>query len=287
MKNVNDIYRHAMLDNALLLMRAAVNARREEHLIYLLGASRVGKTSLLRLLCDHFEKTDHAYVRFEAPSKLNAQYSWKPFLIQFLDALGHPLANLGSRRTSHELLDQIYTRIQYKGIKTVIIDDADFLASTESRKQLNENLQNMKKFVNHTRVKFIYAGTGELQRIATLEAQGILRSSTIYLEPYSIKRKTECSVFRQCVVRLNKKLLVPLEDKLLKNPKILHEYSMGCIGVLWEILMSAESIAKEKGTTEITSEIIEYYCRGENAFGKSQREINRIRQVRQGGYCEG
>ena len=233
-------------------------------MIYLIGVSRVGKTTLQEDLIRHLPNDwKQSVVRFEAPPKMTNQFTFKPLLLRYLEQLGDPFVEAMirsyKRATNYELIQLIVKRIEKKRIRLVIIDEADIFASVRSDSQAYENLQFLKSLVNVTRVPHIFAGTPELGEFLSMEGQVINRSHVITLAPYNGTNKTHVSIFLQALREFEKDLETPVCEKLKEDPAALFKATNGCVGALKELLIRMDAMAIGHEQPTISSELIERF----------------------------
>jgi hypothetical protein len=257
-------FKHDKYNKALKSLLALVKADLPQFMIYLIGVSRVGKTTLQKDLLKHlpsdwFEKV----LRFEAPPKMTTQFTFKPFLLRYLEQLGDPFVEAMirsyKRATNYELIELIVKRIEKKGIRLVIIDEADLFVTARGDAQAYENLQFLKSLVNVTGIPHIFAGTPELGEFLSMEGQVINRSHVITLAPYSGTNKTHVSIFLQALREFEKDLETPVCEKLKEDPVAIFKATNGCVGALKELLIRMDAMAIGHEQPTITSELIERF----------------------------
>jgi len=257
-------YKHANYHRALKTLMALVKADLSQFMIFIIGVSRVGKSTLQRDLIHHLPKEwREKIIRFEAPPKMTSQFTFKPFLLRYLDQLGDPFCMLQlrsyKRMRNHELIDMIVKRIKQKGIRLVIIDEADLFVSVRGLAQAYENLQFLKSLVNITGIPHVFAGTPDLGEFLSMEGQVINRSHVVKLAPYSYENDTHVKIFLQALNVFEKKIQVPISKSLKKDPKLLFKVTNGCIGALKELLVRMEAMAIGHDQDEISPALIEMF----------------------------
>jgi len=263
-RKMKKTYKHDKYNKALTTLLALVKADLPQFMIYIIGVSRVGKTTLQKdLIRELSGEWRQKIIRFEAPPKMTTQFTFKPFLLRYLAHLGDPFAlnvNRSYRRMkNNELVDLIVKRIKQFGIKLVIIDEADLFVSARGLSQAYENLQFLKSLVNITEIPHIFAGTPELGEFLAMEGQVINRSHVVQLAPYSLKNSTHVGIFLQILAEFEKDLSIPVATDLKKRPVILFEATNGCVGALKELLVRMEALALAHGLKEISAQLIELF----------------------------
>lgn len=257
-------YKHDKYNKALKTVLALVKADLPQFMIYIIGVSRVGKTTLQHDIIHHLPREwKQRVIRFEAPPKMTTQFTFKPFLLRYLDFLGDPFASAMNRSykrmKNHELIDLIVKRIRQKGIKLVIIDEADLFVTVRGLAQAYENLQFLKSLVNITGIPHVFAGTQELGEFLAMEGQVINRSHVVQLAPYDQNNKQHVQIFSQTLREFEKGLSIPVAADLKRNTTVLFEATNGCVGALKELLVRMEAMAVAHGEKQITAALIERF----------------------------
>lgn len=258
------MYPHDKYVKAMSSIKAALRAQLSQMMLFLIGASRVGKTTLIRELLDQLpEGYEGKVIHFEAPPKMTSSFTFKPYLLTCLRHLGDPFAalktNSYSRMTNFDLMDLIVARIRQHGVRLVIVDEADVFASSRSGAQNYENLQFLKSIVNLTGVPHLFVGTPVLGNFMTMEAQVVNRSHVVRLAPYDAENPNHVKIFMQLALDFEKELLVPIDISVKANPYYLFEATNGCVGALKEMLQKLQLVALEHELPTITGPLIQNF----------------------------
>jgi hypothetical protein len=257
----NKIYQHDKYVKAFKSIRALVTADLGQFMIFLIGVSRVGKTTLQEDLLKSLPRDwDGKVVRFEAPPKMTAQFSIRPFLLRYLEHIGDPFSALRvrsyARMKTHELIELIVRRIRQKGVKLVIVDESDLFVTVRGDAQAYENLQFLKSLVNITGIPHLFAGTPPLAEFLAMEGQVINRSHVVRLTPYNYDNDEHVKIYLQVLKKFEKSLTVPLNQELKKDPIVLFQATNGCIGALKELLVRMEAMAIAHEQDTISAQLI-------------------------------
>lgn len=258
------IYLHDKYLKALNSILAVLGADLTQFMIFIIGVSRVGKTTIQHDLMQRVPASwQGKIVRFEAPPKMTSQFTFKPFLLRYLEHLGDPFSVLSNtsykRMTNYNLIDLIVQRIRQKDVKLVIIDEADLFVTVRGQAQAFENLQFLKSLVNITGIPHIFAGTPALGEFLSMEAQVINRSHVVRLSPYSYHIPEHVKIFIQILNEFERSIETPIDPELKTTPALLFQVTSGCVGALWELLMRMDAIAKINNLKVITSKLIEKF----------------------------
>jgi len=257
-----DIYQHDKYTKALHSILAVLRADLNQFLIFVIGVSRVGKSTLLQELIERLpESYNGKVIYFETPPKMTAQFSLKPFLLRYLEFLGDPFSTLNyrsyNRMTTHELISLIVKRIKQQGIKLVMIDEADLFVTVRRNMQAFENLQFLKSLTNITGIPHVLAGTPSLGQFLGMEGQVINRSHVVRLAPYSAYNKDHVKIYLQVLREFEQQLKTPIDPELKTNPMPLFVATNGCVGALKELLARMDVLAEEFEQEVITAQLIE------------------------------
>jgi hypothetical protein len=262
-KMTDKTYKHDKYDKALKSLLALVNANLPQFMIFLIGVSRVGKTTLLEDLIKGLSIWKEMVLRFEAPPKMTTQFTFKPFLLRYLEQLGDPFVDpmirSYKRMKNYELIQLIVKRIRQRGIRLVIIDEADLFVSVRGASQAYENLQFLKSLVNITGIPHLFAGTPELGEFLSMEGQVINRSHVVSLSPYNPENKAHVKIFLQTLREFEKGLSTPVCLELKNEPTALFQATNGCIGALKELLVRMDAMAIAHDQPIISAELIERF----------------------------
>lgn len=260
----NTIIAHDKYAKALTTLTAFATAELQQFMVFLIEISRVGKTTLLLELLKRLPSEFRSKViRFECPPKMTAQFTIKPFLLRYLEHLGDPFSVLRpksyQRMKNDELINLITQRIKQKGIRLVVIDEADLFVTVRGHAQAYENLQFLKSLVNISGIPHVFAGTPPLAEFLSMEGQIINRSHVIKLSPYNLNDRTHQKIFLQILSRFEKELQLPLSVELKQNPEVLFSATNGCIGALKELLVRIEVLALAHDQKAITEPLIKTF----------------------------
>lgn len=259
-----EIYPHDKYIKARNSILAVLGADLTQFMIFIIGVSRVGKTTIQEDVIRRVPASwEGKVVRFEAPPKMTPQFTFKPFLLRYLEHLGDPFSVLGNtsykRMTNYDLIDLIVRRIRQKGVKLVMVDEADLFVTVRGQAQAFENLQFLKSLVNITGIPHIFAGTPALAEFLSMEGQVINRSHVVRLAPYSYHNAEHVKIFIQILNQFEKATETPMDPKLKVDPAVLFKVTNGCVGALRELLIRMDAIARMNKLKLITAELIENF----------------------------
>jgi hypothetical protein len=243
-------------------------------LLGVFGPPGVGKTKTSELvenaLAHHFkaalEQDAHVIpvVSVEAPPAINHEFPWREFLKELLLALGEPAVDRlidvealsgaapprairPARLGTSELLRISIKRFRDRGVKVLLVDEAQHMAAAPGLQQLRENLDVLKGFANKTGVRVILFGTYELLDFHRASAQLARRMQEVHFPRYRWSVPAERAAFEQ-VARAMLETIDRLDEETIAGSiEACYERSLGCVGELRNWLVRAEHEFRSSG----------------------------------------
>lgn len=235
--------------------------RRPGTMVLVIGPSRVGKTTLIRLLEEQLlakSKTlmasDPGFIPFAsitASGSDTSRFEWSEYYRAVLRALHDPFVDgKVARIRTKELREAMETALLERKPLAIIADEAHHLAEAASGSRLQSQLNHLKHFENATGVSHILVGTYEMRPFRKVNAQLACRSVDVHFSRYDAALDQDAQTFRSVVWALQRQLPVEKEPKLLEHWEFLYARSIGCIGLLKMHLNRALNLAlTEKAKT--------------------------------------
>lgn len=138
-------------------------------------------------------------------------------------------------------LRQVYEdAIAQRGVRTILLDEAQHLLKVSSGTSLIDQLDWLKSMTNTTGVLHVLIGTYELLALRNLSGQTARRGLEIHFPRYQFQHEPDQRDFQGVLLTLLKQ--VPLEvdqEALLQQWPYFYERSIGCVGVLKDWLVRA------------------------------------------------
>jgi hypothetical protein len=238
--------------------------RRPGTMVLGIGPSRVGKTTLIRLLEERLlayakaqmqrDPTFIPLVSITAPEPGSGRFDWIDFYKPVLRQLGNPFVDSDTARIPtrqmREALEAAY--LERKPL-AIIVDEAHHLAKVRSGRRLQDHLDHLKYFENLTGVSHILVGTYEMRPFRKVNPQLACRSVDVHFPRYDLTKEEDCQIFRSVLWALQRQLPVEEEPLLAEQHwEMLYARSIGCIGLLKLHLNRALALALGEGAKTVT-----------------------------------
>lgn len=261
---------HPRLQEALETIIQAVcppgeetNTRRPGTMLLVIGPSRVGKTTLIRLLeeqlllkSEALMASDPSFMPFAsilaAGSGAN-RFEWAEYYRAVLCALCDPFVDgKVARIRARELREAMETALKERKPLAIIVDEAHHLAEAARGSRLQSQLNHLKHFENATGVSHILVGTYEMRPFRKANAQLACRSVDVHFPRYDAAIGAEAHMFQSIVWALQRQLPVEKEPELLEHWEFLYARSIGCVGLLKMHLNRALNLALAEQAKTVT-----------------------------------
>jgi AAA domain len=173
---------------------------------------------------------------------------------------GHkPDRGKGAKFHDSSELRHIYeAALQRRGVRTIILDEAQHLLKLASGIKLIDQLDWLKSMTNTTGVLHILTGTYELLAMRKLNGQTARRGLELHFPRYHYQHQPDQEAFQRALVTLLSQ--VPLEtdiDALAQYWPYFYERSIGCIGVLKDWLVRAVAATMAEGSDKLMLERVQ------------------------------
>ncbi len=266
---------HPHLSEAVLSVRHAICMPGDESpyrrigcMVLVMGPSRVGKTTLIRLLEEdllrHAQtrmREDPGYIPFVSittDGSGTGRFDWKDYYLAVLRQLRDPFLQVKKSLTStRDLREATEEALLHRKTEVIIVDEAHHLAKARSGRRLQDHLDHLKYFENKTGVSHVLVGTYEMRPFRTVNAQLACRSIDVHFARYNATQEHERAIFKSVLWALQRQLPVEREPAdLLREWEWLYARSLGCVGLLKQHLNQALGLAlAEKAETVTTTHL--------------------------------
>ncbi len=239
------------------------STRRPGTMVLLIGPSRVGKTTLIRLLEERLLALSKAYMQ-ASPSFIpfasitasgpgTSRFEWAEYYRAVLRALHDPFVDgKVARIRARELREAMETALCKRQPLAIIVDEAHHLAEAARGSRLQSQLNHLKHFENATGVSHILVGTYEMRPFRKVNAQLACRSVDVHFPRYDATIDSDAQMFRSVLWALQRQLPVPEEPHLVEHWEFLYARSIGCIGLVKLHLNRALNVALSEGARTVT-----------------------------------
>jgi hypothetical protein len=273
---------HPLLKDAYERLRNAIREPAGSPLIFVVGPTGVGKTTLRQRIegkiieeVSPTLKTDPGripIVSVEAPGPGHGNWNWRDHYKRILEAMDEPQID---KKTNPDRWDKNYKAgirlpnspnvveadlrraveqaLRYRQPMAVLVDEAQHMAKMASGRKMQDQLDCIKSLANMTDTVYVLIGTYELLDFRNLSAQLSRRSYDIHFRRYWANCEKEVNAFQNIVLTFERYLPLKDESNLVQHWEYLYERSIGCIGVLRNWLLRAlNHVLKEKCKEAIT-----------------------------------
>jgi AAA domain-containing protein len=233
-------------------------------MVLVIGPSRVGKTTLIRLLEQELlqragerllrEPAHRPFVSISATGPGSGRFDWIDYYTAVLRQVNNPfLDRKPSAIRVRDMREAMEEALIQHHPYAVIVDEAHHLAKAASGRTLQDQLDHLKDLENRTGVCHVLVGTYEMRRFRTVTPQLAGRSVDVHFRRYDATKKEEREEFRSVLWALQRQLPVEVEPLLAEQHwEMLYARSIGCIGLLKLHLIRALALALTENTQTIT-----------------------------------
>ena len=252
---------HPLLQEALETTLQAIcppgegaSVRRPGTMVLVIGPSRVGKTTLIRLLEERLLAksralmvSDPSFIPFAsilAAGSDTGRFEWGEYYRAVLRAFHDPFVDgKVARIRTRELREAMETALGARKPLAIIVDEAHHLAAAARGSRLQSQLNHLKHFENATGVSHLLVGTYDMRPFRKVNAQLACRSVDVHFRRYDATIGSDAHVFQSVVWALQRQLPVEQEPPLVDHWEFLYARSIGCIGLLKMHLNRALNLA--------------------------------------------
>lgn len=271
---------HPRLKEADAALKRAIQEPAGGSLIFVLGPTGVGKTTL-RLRVEHYLKEAFLteakedvgripVVAVEAVAPDSGNFSWKDYYQRALRALDEPLLrhkiNYGDpdvppagKAAGSELRYALEQALRFRRPAAMMIDEAQHLTKMASGRRLADQLDSLKSLASLTGCLHVLIGTYELLPCRNLSAQLSRRSIDIHFRRYQSSDVNDVETFQRVLFSFQRQLPLAEEPQLWRDWEYCYARSIGCVGLLKDWLTRGLAAALEEGATTLTRKHLEQH----------------------------
>src|SRR6266700_3907267 len=220
------------------------STRRPGTMVLVIGPSRVGKTTLMRLLEERLltksralMASDPSFIPFAsilAAGSDTGRFEWGEYYRAVLRAFHDPFVDgKVARIRTRELREAMETALGARKPLAIIVDEAHHLAAAARGSRLQSQLNHLKHFENATGVSHLLVGTYDMRPFRKVNAQLACRSVDVHFPRYDLMKEEDCQVFQSVLWALQRQMPIEEEPQLVERHwEFLYARSIGCIGLL-------------------------------------------------------
>ncbi len=236
---VNYTMTHPILEQVAKKLLLTLYQAGGPSLIFLLGSTGVGKTTLLRFIVQSVYKkalnkmkSDKGYIPIAGIISVSpefSQFDWQDFYIRGLRALQEPLIGYKTNRDRRFAFEDA---LQNRHSDYFYIDEAQEFRKVPSGRKLRDQTDCLKSISNISKVKFLLVGTYEAETLLDQSDQLTRRSVNIHFPRYTIKNEKEIKTFKGLINSLTCHLPLAEQSDLTSHYDYIYERSLGCFGIM-------------------------------------------------------
>ena len=253
--------RHPKLDAVLEQIHPLLMPHSESNIVYIVGATGTGKSTLSRYALSHFY--DHyadvaasdisaiPVANVEAYCDGDTRHGFRGLYEDLRTALqepapdrktfieeadGHMILRPARRMTIRQLRTLVEKGLKRRRTKVVVIDEAYHLLKFAKDSAVMDTL---KSLANTTGTKLVLVGSFDLFSLVESHAQVARRSAFVHFERYRPERSEDCTAFMKIVLSLQEKWPLPDVPNFVAIWDELMTISLGCVGLLKSFLLDA------------------------------------------------
>ncbi len=278
---------HPFLEKADAKVRSTLREPGGASLIFIIGPTGVGKTTLLtfieqRLLTyaqqQLLQDPDHVpVIKLDAMAPSARQFRWPDFYTRALMAVSEPLIDYKvERRAVLPVFNERMGRhvpprlvgdaaalqrsweqvLKYRRPEAILIDEAHHFAKTAGGNRLEDQLDHVKSLAIATKTIHILAGTYDLLLFRNLNAELSRRSIDVHFPRHEATNPEERKAFQRALSTFQRQLPLEKAPNLVQQWEICYAHTVGCVGLLKDWLTQALSEALETGAKTISPSLL-------------------------------
>ena len=218
-------------------------------LIFVFGPTGVGKSTLLKRVTQKLlqealpiMEIDKGYVPIagvEIKTPEDSNFDWNDFYVRALMAFDEPMIEKKINRTGarSKLRLALESALRNRHPDAFYIDEAQNFGKVASGRKLQDQTDCIKSLANLAQTRFILCGIYELLPLRNLSGQLCRRSHSIHFPRYLADSEQDLKAFRSALLTLQNHLPLPEPPDLVGHWEFCYERSIGCIGILKELLL--------------------------------------------------
>lgn len=286
--------KHPLLSIAYDELWCAIRDSEPGSIIFLLGPTGVGKSTLLgrlearlteAVLADLGQDTERLpVVKVQLLAPITGSFDWKDYFKELLSEMEEPLVDykediealqqvrLGNRegiRSNRRLLDDdragirslrfaSFQTLRHRRPLAVLIDDAQHFGIVSSGRRLVDQLNAVKTQVDKSLITHVLCGTYELNPLRNLNGQLSRRSFDVHFRRYHAEDEAQRDEFVNVLYTFQQHMPLLKTPDLISRWDYFYERSIGCVGVLKDWLTRSLALAIRDKSVTLTFKHVEH-----------------------------
>ncbi len=162
---------------------------------------------------------------------------------------------------SPELRHALEEALVRRGVRAVIVDEAQHLMKVASGAKLLDQLDWIKSMTNVTNVVHVLVGTYDLLDFRNLNGQAARRGHDLHFPRYQFQHKADRKAFQGALHALLQQIPLDMDiQDLMNHWYYFYERSIGCVGVLKDWLVRAVASSLRASTRTLTLAHLEQHA---------------------------
>ncbi len=308
--------RHLAYENSRAQLRRALDDHRPGHMVFLIGPSGAGKTTMRTSVMQEMFGDPAYWGRGKIPAieqfalLVNQSYfSSKDFVRELLSELHDPslewllrdssisaakLSQIQSQlKITHELWDnlrplkgtegEMWSALRRgliaRGCKYVSIDQVTALLKNHRDTSPADHTLHLMALAESCGIMFIMTGVHDAARLWNVHSELRRRVVVVWAPPYSDRRPADKVPFLRVLRSLESKFRFSQRDMLLRMSSDLLAATGGIFGQLFELLIRAERRAQDEGSSRILKRHVEAAYMSDKDLAAMWRDIEAFEEA--------
>lgn len=270
--------KHPRLEEMDRTLTQAIAGHRSYTLLALYGPSGVGKSTVMQRVASRCraEEPDRNIVPVvvvqASPEDIGASARldyYRQILAQLRghvaveDRVKHLPLFTDLRRKSHDpaewldLREAVVYALELLQVKAVFVDEAQHLMYVDTPHRPAAQLDWLKALTNRTNVLHVLVGNFALYDFCHLNGQAARRMRDLHFPRYHLDTQADCEAFVSALRSFLERVPLAVDvPNLLAQWRWFGEWSLGCIGVLFDWIMDTVDALFQEGATTFTIEAL-------------------------------
>jgi hypothetical protein len=297
----NKVIGHPHLRETHQKLWRAIDQLTPGSLIFVFGPTGVGKTTLSSRIEKQLQEASRPIIEqdpghipvvgMEVAAADADNFRWRDYYKRALVAVDEPMIDKkvlpeyqlsqerklpgnGSHKLTSELRWALEQALRHRRPKAFIVDEAQHFNKVAGGRRFISHLDTLKSLANMTGVTHVLIGTYELLGFTDWSAQLDRRSYEIHFARYDFNVSEEQKAFKSILSTFQHHLPLVVQPDLVAKADFLYERTVGCVGVLKELLNRALTTALYGEKQIITQEILEQHVLESRKLLRMAQEIS-------------